>query len=195
MPRTVPDRYGVVAQSFHWLTAVLVLVAFTLGPGGPEDRVYAAARDADRQLHESLGLAVFVLVVLRSIWRMLDEHPDPPPVSRWMGLAARATQAALYVLLFAVPLTAITGAWLGGHPLTLVAGLRVAPWLPTSHGIGATLAEVHGWLGDVLLWVAGLHALAALYHHVMLKDGVLVSMLPRWMARSRPDVPAPSDRL
>jgi cytochrome b561 len=194
MPRQRSDRYGAIAQVFHWLTAVLVLAAFTLGPGGSEERVYAAARDADRQLHESLGLCVFVLVLLRLAWRMIDERPDPPRVPRWMGLAAKALQGALYALLLVVPLTAVTGAWLEGHPLTLVAGLRVAPLLPGAHGLGEAIAEIHGWLGDTLLWLAGLHAVAALYHHVLLKDGVLVSMLPRWLARPRPAAPQPFER-
>jgi cytochrome b561 len=194
MPGKRIDRYGAIAQSFHWLTAVLVLAAFTLGPGGSEERVYAAARDADRQLHESLGLAVFVLVILRLAWRALDEHPDPPLVPRWMGLVAKLLQAMLYVLLLAVPLTAVTGAWLEGHPLTLLAGLRVAPLLPDAHGPGAAMAELHGWLGDALLWLAGFHAVAALHHHFLLKDGVLVSMLPRWMARPRPAEPPPFER-
>jgi cytochrome b561 len=179
-----PARYGAIAQAFHWLTAVLVLAAFTLGPGGPEDRVYAAANEADRRLHETLGLCVFALVVLRVLWRLVDERPDPPAVPRWMGLGAKAVQAALYVLLFAVPLSAITGAWLEGHPLSLVGGLGVAPWLPPDHAAGAVVAEIHGWLGDVVLWLAGLHAVAALYHHFVLKDGVLASMLPRWRGRS-----------
>jgi cytochrome b561 len=187
------DRYGTIAQTFHWLTAVLVLAAFTLGPGGSEERVYAAARDADRQLHETLGLCVFALAFLRLAWRMIDKQPDPPLVPRWMGLGAKLVQAALYVLLLAVPLTAVTGAWLEGHALTLVGGAEVAPLLPTAHAAGAVVAELHGWLGDLILWLAGLHAVAALFHHFLLKDGVLVSMLPRWAASPRPSVPPPFD--
>jgi cytochrome b561 len=182
MQKTHRDRYGAVAQAFHWVTAVLVLAAFTLGPGGSEEHVYAAAGDADRQLHETLGLCVFALVLLRVLWRMVDERPEPPAVPRWLGTAAKVVQATLYVLLLAVPLSAITGAWLEGHPLTLIDGLRVAPWLPSDHGTGAVIAEIHGWLGDLVLWLAGLHAVAALYHHFFLKDGVLLSMLPRGMA-------------
>ena len=37
--------------------------------------------------------------------------------------------------------------------------------------------DVHGALGDMILWLSGLHALAAIYHHTVLKDGVLLSML------------------
>ena len=79
-----------------------------------------------------------------------------------------------------MPLTAITGAWLEGHPLTLLAGVQIAPVLRVSHDLGSQIAEIHTWLGDVMLWLAGFHALAALCHHFVLRDGVLVSMLPRW---------------
>lgn len=172
-----PARYGGVAQAFHWLTAILVLVAFIYGPGGSEQRVYSPARDFDRQLHETLGLCVLILSVLRLAWRAVDSQPDPEPVPRWMGVTAKAVQGLLYLLLFVVPLTAITGAWLEGHPLTWLGG-EIGPWIGRSHDLGATITEVHGWLGDVILWVAGLHAVAALYHHFVLKDGVLRSMLP-----------------
>jgi cytochrome b561 len=176
-------RYGAVAQAFHWLTATLVLVAFIYGPGGSEKRVYSPAADFDRQLHETLGMCVFALVSMRVIWRMVDKHPDPPQVPRWMGVAAKVAQGALYLLLFALPLTAIAGAWLEGHPVTLLAGISIAPLLGLSHDAGANLARIHGWLGDAILWLAGFHALAGLYHHIVLKDGVLASMLPLGLSR------------
>ena len=179
------ERYGAVSQVFHWLTAIVVLVAFIYGPGGSEQRVYSAARDADRHLHETLGLCVFVLALARLAWRAVAFKPEPPAVSRWRGLAAEAAQWGLYALMFALPLTAITGAWLEGHPLTLLGGLEIAPWFGESHDLGAQMASIHGWLGDVIMWLAGLHALAALYHHFVRKDGVLVSMLPRWFPLRR----------
>jgi len=174
-------RYGIVAQAFHWATALFVLAAFIYGPGSSEQRVYLPARDFERQLHETLGLCVFALVVLRVLWRMVDTRPEPAQLSRWMGIASKAVQGALYLLLFAVPLTAVAGAWLEGHPLTLLAGLQIPPLVGISHDTGVTIAEIHTWLGDAILWLAGFHALAALYHHLVLKDGVLVSMLPRWV--------------
>lgn len=176
-----PTRYGSVEQAFHWLTAALVLIAFLYGPGGSEQRVYSPASDADRHLHETLGLLVFALTLLRLLWRTMDKRPDPPAVPRWMGWFAKAVQVLLYLLLLALPITAATGAWLEAHALTLLGGVTVASPLATEHDVGAALAKLHGWLGDVILWLAGAHALAALYHHLMLSDGVLVSMLPHWL--------------
>jgi cytochrome b561 len=184
-PRSIA-RYSAVTQAIHWVTALLVLIAFIYGPGGSEQRVYSAARDFDRQLHETLGLAVFALVAVRVLWRAIDRRPDPPQVARWMGLAAKAVQATLYALLFAVPLTAITGAWLEGHPLTLLAGVQIKPMLALSHDTGAAIAAIHTWLGDAILWVAGLHAVAGIYHHIVLRDSVLASMLPRWVPLRQP---------
>ena len=178
-------HYSASTQLLHWLTAILVLVAFIYGPGGSEERVYSAARDFDRQLHETLGLCVLALAVIRLLWRAVDKHPPTPPVAPWMRLAAGTVQVALYVLLFAVPLSAISGAWLEGHSLTLLGQVAVPPPIAKSHELGATLAEIHTWLGDLILWFAGAHAAAALLHHYVLKDGVLRSMLPHRKANAR----------
>jgi cytochrome b561 len=172
-----PQKYGLLAQAFHWLTAALVLAAFIYGPGGSEERVYATAQDFDRQLHETLGLCVLILSAARLAWRMFEQQPNPQSVPRWMGWAAKAVQVVLHMLLFCVPLTAITGAWLEGHPVTWLGG-KIGPWIASSHTLGTQIANLHGWLGDAILWVAGLHAAAALYHHFFLRDGVLRSMIP-----------------
>jgi cytochrome b561 len=185
MRDSVRTRYGSLAQAFHWLTAILVLIAFIYGPGGSELRVYSPGRDYTRQLHETLGLCVFALAVLRVLWRWVDRRPDPPQVARWMEITGRVVQGLLYLLLFAVPMTAIAGAWLEGHPLTLLAGLEIPAPFAAAHDLGLKFAKIHTQLGDAILWLAGLHALAAIYHHVVLKDGVLAAMLPRWLPLPR----------
>jgi cytochrome b561 len=176
--RSTRTRFGAAAQLFHWATAILVVTAFVYGPGGSEERVYSLARDADRQLHETLGVAVFTLVLLRLAWRAFDARPEHPPMPTWMRLASALTHGILYILLLALPLTAICGAWLEGHPLTLLGNVRIGPLLAESHALGSTIASVHTWLGDTIMWVAGAHAVAALYHHFVRRDGVLRSMLP-----------------
>jgi cytochrome b561 len=178
---TAPEarvRYSATAQLFHWVTAILVVVAFVYGPGGSEQRVYSAAKDFDRQLHETLGMSVLLLTALRLAWRTFDPPPRKPPMPGWMRRAARIGHGLLFLLLLAVPLTAITGAWLEGHPLTLLAAVRISPLLPGAHAAGSVIAEIHTWLGDTILWLAGLHAAIALLHHFVLRDRVLRSMLP-----------------
>ena len=177
-------RYSPFTQCLHWLTAILVLVAFVYGPGGSEQRVYLPARDFERHLHETLGLAVLALTLLRVLWRLVEASPPPLPMDRRMVVASKAVQGLLYLLLLLVPLSAVAGAWLEGHAIVLLGGVSMAPPLAESHALGAWIAEAHGWLGDTILWLAGAHAAAAIYHQAVLKDGVLATMLPAaWAAR------------
>ncbi len=176
-------RYGAASQSLHWLTALLVLTAFIYGLGGSEHSVYAASRDAERQLHETLGMAVFAIAAVRLMWRWFAHRPIPGEQPGWMRVASQMAHALLYFLLFALPITAIAGAWLEGHSITLLADIVLPSPVPASHALGDTIATIHTWLGDAIVWLAGAHALAALGHHFLLKDRVLVSMLPRWIHR------------
>jgi cytochrome b561 len=171
-------RYGAVAQAFHWLTAILVVAAYFMGPGGSEQRVYSAAADFTRQTHETLGVTVFALVLVRLLWRLADTAPEDPPMNPWMRYSAKLVHVVFYILLIAAPVSAILGAWLEGHPLTLWGFGNIDPMLSRVHDVGLSLAALHPILGDVILWVAGLHAVAALFHHFFLRDSVLLSMLP-----------------
>ncbi len=173
-------RYGAVAQLFHWLTVVLVGTAYIVSPGGGEERVYSAAFDSARQTHETIGLVVFALVLLRILWRLLEPTPEPAPMAPWMKYSASAAHLALYALLLAIPLTAIAGAWLEAHPLTIFGVGNVAPMLPPAHDLGQSIVDIHTTLGNVIIWLAGFHAAAALLHHFVLRDDTLKSMLPDW---------------
>lgn len=183
--RSLQPRHGRVAQLLHWVIAILVLAAFIYGLGGSEARVYRPERDFERQLHETLGMGVFALTLVRLVWRSIANRPAEAPMPDWMRLVARSTHGALYLLLLAVPLTAVIGAWLQGHPVTLLGGFELASLVATSHDLGTIVAGLHTWLGDAIVWLAGLHAAAGIYHHVVLRDGVLLSMLPRWFPLRR----------
>ncbi len=173
-------------MAFHWLTAVLVLAAFVMSPGGSEQQVYSAAKDFDRQFHEVLGLTVFSLTLLRFVWRAFAASPQLPSTPRWMNRISSIVRGFLYALLVATPVTAIAGAWLEGHPLTLGILGNVAPMVPEAHAAGQAVAKIHTILGDAVVWLAGFHAAAALFHHFVLRDEVLLSMLPpQWRRRLR----------
>ena len=70
---------------------------------------------------------------------------------------------------------------------TLLAGVEIPSLLGLSHDAGVVVATIHTWLGDAILWLAGSHALAALFHHFVLRDAVFASMLPRWLVPREPN--------
>src|SRR3981081_3637996 len=113
---TVIERYSATAQVLHWLTALLVVVAYIVSVGGSETRVYLSVNDFSRGLHELFGMSVFALTLVRVCWRAIFSPPKSPDMPAWMELGARLGHWTIYALLVLVPLTAILGAWLEGHP-------------------------------------------------------------------------------
>ncbi len=177
-------HYDTPSSAFHWLTAVVVAVAFVLGPEHfgrlMRDGVDPATR-IDIVWHETLGAFVFALTAARLVWVALRPPAPRFAMAPWMAASAKLVHGALWALLFLLPVTAILALGSEGHPLTLLGGLRVDRMAPIEASAVAKLADwgdVHKFLGDAIMWLAGLHAAAAILHHVVLKDGVLSAMLP-----------------
>lgn len=188
MNRQAHPRYDALSQIFHWVTAIVVTIAFILGPDGfgrlMRQGVDPASR-SDIVWHESLGILVLALTLLRLVWVALRPAAPRVEMAGWMHLSSKLMHLALWALLLALPATALLTLGGEGHPLTLLGGVRVdrMPLIAES-GIAklADWGEVHGFLGDAIMWLAGLHAAAALFHQWVLKDGVLATMLP-WGGR------------
>jgi cytochrome b561 len=183
------SRYDALSRALHWLTAIAVVIAFILGPEHfgrlMRDGLDPATR-MDIVWHESLGILVLVLTLLRLIWGAVRPVPPQFQMAGWMHKASRLVRWALWALLLAVPVTAFLALGGEGHPLTLLGGVRVEQMPVIAQSRIARLADwgdVHGFLGDAIMWLAGLHAAAAIFHHVVLKDGVLSAMLPGRGAR------------
>jgi cytochrome b561 len=189
MNQQSPSRYDALSLVLHWLTAIVVTIAFILGPGGfgrlMRDGVDPASR-SDIVWHESLGILVLVLTVLRLLW--LAVRPAAPQIAMagWMHATSKLAHVALWVLLLALPATAFLALGSEAHPLTLLGGVRIDRMPVIADSAIAKLADwgdVHQFLGNTIMWLAGLHAAAAIYHHVVLKDGALSTMLPQRRGR------------
>ena len=162
-------RYGTVAQAFHWATVILVAAAWL---------VAGHDRSPTMPLHQTLGTIIIVLVALRLIWRAIDRQPDQEGISKVETWTSKVVHGLLYLLLFAIPISAIVGTQIEGHPLMLYGIGEVGPFFETSRRLGHQILEVHQAMGTLIVWLAGLHAAAALWHHYFKKDGVLRTMLP-----------------
>jgi len=177
-PFTAVERYSATARLFHWLTALLVVVAYIVSVGGPETRVYSAVNDFSRGSHELLGMSVFALTLVRLCWRTIFPSPKSPEMPTWMEVGAKLGQWALYALLVLVPVTAIVGAWLEGHPLTLLAVGNIQPWLAQSPQLGPCAGR-HPRLARRRADMArGPPRNCRALHHFWRRDTVLLSMLP-----------------
>jgi len=182
MNQSPTTRYDSVSILFHWITAIAVVIAYILGPehfGRLMHQGLDPATRSDIVWHESLGILVLAITVIRLVWAIVRPATPKFEMSQAMELAAKGVRAGLWLLLLLVPVSALIALGTEGHPLTLLGGFRLNE-IPVIAHSGLTKivdwGDLHGALGNIILGLAGLHSVAAIYHHVILKDGVLKSM-------------------
>jgi cytochrome b561 len=171
-------RYGGVAQALHWLVAALVLTMFGLG-WYMSDLPLGQQKFDLYQLHKSLGLTIFALVVVRLAWRL--RHPPPPlpaGMPAWERAAARITHALFYLLLLVQPLIGFLQSNAVNFPIIMWGVLPLPALIGSDETLGEILILIHENVARVLLGLILLHVAAALRHHFLLKDDVLRRMLP-----------------
>jgi cytochrome b561 len=179
--RNRADRFGLVAKSFHWGMALIVLPLWALGyymVGQTQDLL---AQYELYQLHKSFGFVVFGLGLLRLIWRLLDPPPPlPDGMSRLHRLGAHLSHVALYLLLIALPVTGflMSAASPLGIPTVIFETIPVPHPIGPSETIYALFRSAHYYLAMTLAATLVVHVLAALHHHFIGKDKVLLRMIP-----------------
>ena len=165
-------RYSKTLILLHWAMALLILAAWFTGEGGRRVRLDPPL------LHFSLGLAVLLLVVPRLVARWLDKAPRiEDPQGPWLDLAAKVGHAVLYLFMIGLPLTGWYAASRMGVPVSFF-GLPVPALTTPVQGSPGLVAELHETGGTVILVLAGLHAVIALWHQFVLRDGTMERMNP-----------------
>ena len=177
--RNNKSRYGAITQSLHWLSALLVVLAWTLGVLGDE-LPKGGLRELGNLVHMSAGEAIVALLLLRVVWRLID--PPPRPIAAegapYFDLVAKFMHFALYALLILVPVSGVLTAFTGGEALQVFGLFEIpSPWLRDKQ-FEETASEIHELLAHTLIALAALHAIAALAHHFYKKDATLSRMLP-----------------
>ncbi len=111
--RQLPTRYTTPAIALHWVIAALIGLNLILGLSFaflPKSGLHPFV-----SLHESFGITVLGLALMRLLWRLTHRPPPLPDYPVWQQKAAHRVHALLYALMFALPLTgwAYASAWKG----------------------------------------------------------------------------------
>lgn len=168
-------RYGRPAIILHWVLAALIVFMTGLG-------WYMMTIERQPQgpwyfdLHRSVGLVVFALVLLRIVWRLFH-RPEPLPASlpRWQVALSSVTQGLLYACMVVMPVTGYFGSAYSKAGVRFF-GLALPAWATPTRAISHLLFEIHSVTVWVLVGLVALHAAGGLKHLLVDRDGVFQRM-------------------
>ena len=178
-------QYTATAKSLHWLMAVMLFGLLALGlymtdlPLSPEKlKLYS--------WHKWAGVTVFLLLLFRLLWRIKNPPPPlPESMPKALQLVAHAGHFGLYALMFAIPLSGWLMSSAKGFQTVYFGVLPIPDLIEKNRELGHLLAEVHETLSWLFIILLVGHIAAALKHHFIDKDDILIRMLPDHGHRSR----------
>jgi cytochrome b561 len=175
-------RYDRLAIALHWLTALLVIALFASAETWGFLPKGTALRKDLQALHISMGITLAAVMAARILWRLARRYALPSDLPRWQEMASSLVHLALYLLLAAQVMLGFLFRWAQGEPFFFF-GLFAIPPVDIDPDLARIFGELHNYVAWTIIILAGLHALAALGHHYVLKDSVLLRMMPGKLRR------------
>lgn len=175
-------RYTPVAMLLHWVLAVAILTAFSVGLY-VEDLPFSPAKLKLVNWHKWAGVAILALSVLRLVWRVTHRPPALPArieqaMPAWQRAAHHGTHHLMYLLFFAVPLLGWAYSSAKGYPIVWFGVLPLPDLVAPDPALAESLKPLHALAAWGLIGLVGLHVAAALKHQFIDRDGLLDRMRP-----------------
>jgi cytochrome b561 len=168
-------HYAPAAVALHWLLAALILCQVGIGlyMMSIEDDPGA---DAWFNLHKSVGITIFALVLVRACWRLTHRPAAlPASVAHWETVASTIVQWLLYAGMLILPITGFVGASYLKSPIVFF-GHPLPPWRAPDKDTAEAWFAVHVTVVWIMVGLVALHALAGLKHAFVDRDRVLQRM-------------------
>lgn len=175
--------YSLPMRILHWLMAIIMITMLAAGlymVNGPWDGKFPPARGWLFDYHRGMGFVLMVLVIVRLVVYRFSTPPSPLPATMepMQKRVAGAVHFLLYLSLIIQPLFGWYATNLWGVKHIPVFGLFHLPTLvEKNRELGETLLSLHGYLGFAIAGLIALHIAGALYHALILKDGVIMRMI------------------
>jgi cytochrome b561 len=176
--KNTDNRYGSLSIGLHWLMFLLIVGVYAcielreFYPKGSDPR------NALKTWHFMLGLSVGALVWLRLVARLVQPTPAiaPRPVA-WQQYLAKLVHFLLFALMLGMPIAGWMILSAEGKPIPFF-GLELPALIAKNKDTAEWIEEIHKTVGTAGYALIGLHAVAALYHHYVLRDNTLTRILP-----------------
>lgn len=177
------QHYTRTAKTLHWTLAILIFGLLGLG-FYMHGLAISPAKLKYYSWHKWAGVTAFLLAVIRLLWRAGHRAPAlPQGMPAVHRLAAHVGHLVLYTLMFAIPLSGWVMSSAKGFQTVWFGVLPLPNLVARDRALGDLLLNVHLTLNIVLIVVLIGHAAAALKHHFIDRDDILIRMLPRLFSR------------
>lgn len=169
-------NYGLVTRANHWLSAFIFIGLIALG-------LYMSDLEKSPEklelfdLHKSLGVGIFMLMMLRLVWLKVSPNPQQISKAKFEHILGHAVKGILYLAMIIMPISGWVLSNAAGHEVAFFNLFTLPNIVAENDSLHEFAEDFHGTTGQVMIAVILLHIAGALKHHFVYKDATLLRML------------------
>ena len=157
----------------HWISAVLLFIQIPLGfylvdlDFGPE-------RLTVEDIHVTVGLSIFYLVILRLLYKIFNPTPElEPSIFKGQRFLAKLNHIMLYVTILSITISGIFKKLFNGETLIIIfKKIKIQD----NFELGELFYDIHVISNYVLIALIIIHILAVITHKLFFNDNLLKRM-------------------
>tara|TARA_Y100000389_G_scaffold32400_1_gene27522 strand:+ start:173 stop:700 length:528 start_codon:yes stop_codon:yes gene_type:complete len=172
--RNTLAEYGLISKLLHWISALLLFAQIPLG-FYLVDLDFGTERINLENIHITIGLSIFYLVILRLLYKSLNPTPKlGPSVFTGQKFLAKLNHVLLYVTILSVTISGILKKLFNGETLTI---FYKKIQIQDNFELGELFYDIHVVSNYVLIGLIIIHIFAVIVHKLFFDDNLLKKML------------------
>ena len=160
-------EYGLTSKFLHWVSAILLFAQIPLGfylvdlDFGPE-------RMNIENIHVTVGLSLFYLVILRLLYKIFNPTPKlQPSIFRGQKFLAKLNHVMLYVTIMSITISGILKKLFDGE--TLIIFFKEIK-IKESFELTELFYDIHVYSNYLMIILIIIHIMAVIIHKLFFKQ-------------------------
>ena len=167
-------EYGIISKALHWLSAIILFIQIPLG-FYLVDLDYGDQRITIEDIHVTLGLTVFYIIIIRLINNILNPTPKlDPSIFKGQRFLAKMNHVLLYVAILSITISGILKKLFNGETLTI---LFREIQINENFDLADQFYEIHIFSNYILIGLIVIHITAVIIHKLFFGDNLLKRIL------------------
>ena len=167
-------EYGIISKVLHWLSAIILLIQIPLG-FYLVDLDFGDQRITIEDIHVTLGLTVFYIVIIRLINNILNPTPKlDPSIFKGQRFLAKMNHVLLYVAILSITISGILKKLFNGETLTI---LFKKIQINENFDLADQFYEIHIFSNYTLIGLIVIHITAVIVHKLFFGDNLIKKIL------------------
>ena len=167
-------EYGFISKVLHWLSAIILFIQIPLG-FYLVDLDFGEQRITIEDIHVTLGLTVFYIIIIRLINNILNPTPKlNPSIFKGQRFLAKMNHVLLYIAILAITISGILKKLFNGETLTII---FKEIQINENFDLADQFYEIHIIANYILIGLIVIHITAVIIHKMFFEDNLLKRIL------------------